>query len=325
MKTEWKIISLSPMRTCRLKSALFEAGIPRNFSIEIRTLPAGTLPSVLLEAVGEADILIGDYSFRIGIDRNFIAAAKRLQFIQQPSAGLDHIDLAACKEQNVAVANAASANAEAVAEHTLALAFMLLKNLYTAHQAIVSGEWPQFLLGNRELKGMTWGIVGMGKIGQQLARRLPSFGTEVVYYDVIECREADCGTLLPLEDLLSRSGIVSLHLPLTKQTAGLMNHSRLSSMKPGAFLINVARGGIVDEAALADHLSNHLAAAALDVFSTEPFPADSPLRNCANAIFTPHIAGVTEEARQRILRQVIGNVARFMVGQKPLDLVVGGQ
>lgn len=280
----------------------------------------------LRRALAEAELVLGDYTFQHAIDARFLAAAPRLKFVQQPSVGYQHIDLAACRQRDVAVANTPGVNDAAVAEHTLMLALMLLRNAVLAHARTSAGQWAQQELmwdrGVYELYEKTYGIVGMGRIGRELAKRLAAFGTRTLYYDVARLpaeTEAELQVQYkPLDHLLRLADVVSLHVPLTDATRGLIGEKQLALMKFSAVLINVARGECIDEAALAKRLrEKKLAGAGLDVFSHEPILADHPLLGVEQAVLTPHIAGATAEVRQRVVEIAVGNLARVLRGEPP--------
>lgn len=282
-------------------------------------------------AINRAHVLLGDFTFEKNITNDMIRNASRLRFIQQPSVGYQNIDIEACRQKGIPVANAAGANDRSVAEHTLMLALMLLKKTIYFHAKTIRGEWAQMEAlqgGIFELAGKRWGVVGMGRIGRELAKRLRAFEVEVLYYDsrrLSDDEEKEGGfQFAPLEKLLRKSDIVSLHVPLTAETRHLIDAAALQRFKPGAFLINVARGELVDEQALARALDTGvLAGAGVDVFSEEPISSNNPLLQCKNILLTPHLAGTTSEARSRIIEVSIKNIVRVLKGEKPLNVVNG--
>lgn len=290
----------------------------------------GTSPPQFDQALAEAEIVLGDYTFHHAITEEFLDRAPRLRFIQQPSAGYEHIDVNACRRRGIAVAHTPGVNDVAVAEHTIMLALALLKKAFYAHRRMNEGAWVQRELiwerGLFELQGKTYGIVGMGRIGRQLARQLIAFGTRTLYTDPVrlpESAERELNvTYRPLDELLRRSDVASLHVPLTEKTRKLIGERELALMKFSAILINVARGECVDEVALARRLrEKKLAGAGIDVFSVEPLPADHPLRGLDNVILTPHIAGATAEVRERVVHIAVDNMVRVLKGGEPLHLV----
>lgn len=321
-----KIVSLSP----------FPAGViqflvsPYLAGREVEILAAEkNEEEYLIELIKDADILIGDFTFNIPITRKMLSSASKLKFIQQPTVGYQHIDIQSAREFNIPVANSAGANDISVAEHTIMLALALLKKLFYAHQKTKDAAWAQvemFDLGVFEIYQKTWGIIGMGKIGREVAKRLNSFQVNILYYDKIKLSEEKEKELnvkfKPLEKLLRESDIISLHLPLTEETKNLISEKELNLMKPHSYLINVSRGELVDEEALAKALKQkRLAGAGIDVFSTEPVSTSNPLLSAPNIILTPHIAGATNESRNRIIQKTIENVIRVLSGENPVDVV----
>jgi phosphoglycerate dehydrogenase-like enzyme len=238
--------------------------------------------------------------------------------------------LDAARELGITVAAVTGANTVSVAEHVVMVALALMRGLVPAHNLLAQGQWslPQWIAHARDIQGKTLGIVGMGRIGREVAARMLPFGVTTFYYDIQplppEQEESLGVTYLELDALLPECDIVTLHLPLTPETRGLFGRERLFAMKRGAFLINTARAELVDEAALVEALQGHLGGAAIDVFAQEPPPPDHPLLRLPNVVLTPHGAGVTQEAQQRIAQGVIQNVLRFMEGRPLADVVVQG-
>ena len=282
----------------------------------------------ILSMVARADLILGDYTFQHAIDREIVAAARTVKLIQQPSVGYQHIDIAACRAAGIRVANAAGGNTIAVAEHTVMVAMCLLKNIFYAARTTAQGAWNQMEVRPVELSGKTWGIVGMGRIGQAVAARVIPFGMTVIYYDPYRLppeREQSLGvTYVPLMDLLKAADVLSLHCPLTDETAGLIGREALAVMKPTAVIVNVARGEVVDEEALALALKEgRIGGAALDVFIGEPITPGNPLLAVAGdkVILTPHVAGVTMESQLRIITMTVENLAAVIAGREPINLV----
>lgn len=282
------------------------------------------------ESLAAATVALGDYTFRQSIDETLLERMPRLTFVQQPSVGYQHIDLQACRRRGVRVSNTPGVNSSAVAEHTLMVALALLRRLVSANELTHAGRWAQHELmweqGIHELAGKTWGIVGLGSVGRELARRLIPFKVQLLYFDVIRTAsttEAELGTTYkPLEHLLRLSDVVSLHVPLTSETRNLIGERQLGLMKFSAVLINVARGECVDEAALATRIqAKKLAGAACDVFSREPIAEDHPLLGIENVLLTPHLAGATNEVRQRVVQAAIANLVRVLRGEEPQFVV----
>src|SRR5439155_12255511 len=233
------------------------------------------------------------------------AAAQKLRVIGRAGTGVDNIDLKAATRRGVVVMNAPGGNSVSVAEHTMALLLSLARSIADASQSTRAGKWEKkkFSAG-RELAGKTLGVVGTGNIGALVVQRAKAFGMKVIAYDPFLTAEAagKLGVeLVELTDLFKRADAITLHVPLTEQTKNLVNPQTLALMKPGALLVNCARGGLVDEKAVAEALkSKKLGGAALDVFETEPPLADHPLFACENFIATPHLGGSTEGAQQNV-------------------------
>lgn len=238
------------------------------------------------------------------IDEKVMTASESLKVIANHGAGYDNIDTDAANRLGVPVFVARGRNARSVAEHALMMILALYKKLVPLHTSVRGGSWVGSFPVAREFSGSTLGIVGFGAIGRELARIVRPFEVDVVVYDPLVSDTDLTGdiTLIDhLDDLLALADTVSLHVPLTEETGMLIDADRLSHFKPGAILINTARGGVVDEQALADALKNgRLSAAGLDTFEVEPFSADHPLAATENVLLSPHIAGVTVECLARM-------------------------
>ncbi len=264
------------------------------------------------------------------ITREMLQRAGRLRFIQVAGVGYDHVDIETARELGITVAAVTGANTVSVAEHVVMVAIALMRGLIPAHNMLARGEWslPFWIANAHDLQGKTVGIVGMGRIGREVATRLLPFGVTTFYYDIHplppEDEDALGVTFLDLDAMLPECDVLTLHMPLSPETRGMFNRERLRKMKRGAFLINTARAELVDTDALVEALQNHLGGAAIDVFPTEPPPPDHPLLKLPNVILTPHGAGVTQEAQQRIAQGVIQNVLRFLEGRPLADVVVEG-
>lgn len=324
------MVSMSPLPESVVKS--FFATYMDEFSEEIEIISVyGKSRDEILEILKRAEIVIGDYTFNMKIDADMCRVMKNVKLIQQPSTGYDHIDIKACSEMGIPVANAGGANAISVAEYTIAAALILLKRLIQAHERTSVGEWPQWELmniGTYDLSEKTWGIIGLGRIGREVAKRLTVFNTKVLYYDKVRPLEDVEKELRleyrPLTKLLRESDIISIHLPLTDETRKLIGEKELRMMKPGAILINPSRGEIVDEIALARAIEEGwLGGAAVDVYSREPPTLDHPLLKLkgVNILLTPHIAGANTDSRKRIIEFSIRNVLRVLKGEQPLGVV----
>lgn len=270
--------------------------------------------AVLTDALAAADALI--VRNRTRVDRELLAVARRLRLVGRLGVGLDNIDVAACEERSIRVIPATGANALAVAEYVIAAAMLLLRGAYGSTVAVARGEWPRAALSDgREINTKTLGIVGFGGIGRLTARRARALGMRVVAFDPQISRDAAVWAeeeVVPqvLDDVLRKADVVTLHVPLTPTTRGLIDAAKLALMKADAILINTARGAIVDEGALAAALrAGKLGGAALDVFATEPLPSASPLADCPRLILTPHVAGVTRESNARVSTLIAAEVA----------------
>jgi len=271
-------------------------------------------PDELRARLATADALI--VRNRTQVDATLLAGAPTLTVVGRLGVGLDNIDVDACRARGIEVIPATGANALAVAEYVIGAAMLLLRGAYSSSTAVASGDWPRAALASgRELSGKTLGIVGFGGIGRLVARLGRALGMRVVGSDpqvpasAAAWREEGAESR-ELDALLAEADVVTLHVPLAEATRHLVDAARLARMKPEAILINTARGGVVDEAALAAALkSGRLGGAALDVFEHEPLAAGSPLAGCPNLLLTPHIAGVTAESNTRVSTLIAVNVA----------------
>jgi (S)-sulfolactate dehydrogenase len=256
---------------------------------------------------------------RTPVRGKLLEAAARVRVIGRLGVGLDNIDVEACARRGIEVIPATGANAVSVAEYVMTVALVLLRGAYFSTRAVEAGTWPrQMLSQGREAAGKTIGLVGFGSIGRLTARKAAALGMKVMAHDPFlpeghEAWGAEGIAPSSLDALLAASDVVSLHMPLTPQTRGLLDATRLAAMKRDAILVNTARGGVVDEAALAAMLrAGRLAGAALDVFDREPLAAGSPLAGAPRLILTPHIAGVTLEANERVSALIAERVAAFL-------------
>jgi D-3-phosphoglycerate dehydrogenase len=260
-----------------------------------------TDPGKIRAALAEADALI--LRSRTRVTAELLDHARRLKVIGRPGTGVDNIDVAAATRRGIVVMNTPAGNSISAAEHTIALMLALARRIPEAHASLREGKWERHRFIGSELNEKVLGIVGFGKIGMEVARRARSFNMKIVVYDpfVSDAVARDHGVaLVGLDDLLLQADIVTLHAPLTASTRGLLGAEAFAKMKPGAFLINAARGELVDESALRAALeSRHLAGAALDVFSSEPNP-DPGLVRLANVVATPHIGASTVEAQEKV-------------------------
>jgi (S)-sulfolactate dehydrogenase len=253
-----------------------------------------------------------------------IAAAPRLEVVGRLGVGLDNIDVAACKARNVAVLPATGANDVSVAEYVIGTAMMLLRGAYASTGEVIAGSWPRNRLMGREIAGKRLGLVGFGAIARETAKRAVALGMSVSAFDPYVTSDSPAwdqpwGRIEPssLEPLIAGSDVVSLHVPLTSETSNLIGADAIARMKPDAVLINAARGGIVDEAAVAEALrTGRLGGAALDVFEEEPVTAarGAVFAGCPNLVLTPHVAGITVESNARVSWVTVENVRKHLAG-----------
>lgn len=286
----------------------------------VRTeLPRAEVLRLLGEAPGW-DALVVRSQTRVDVEL-LTASAPRLSVIGVASVGVDRIDVAAATRAGVMVVNAPTGNTVAAAEHTMALMLSLLRHVPEADASMRSHEWARGRYTGRELRGKALGIIGLGKIGKAVARRAAAFEMRVVASDpfLTEEQAAEAGArLVGLAELLNRADVVTVHTPLTPQTRGMIGTAQLEAMKPGAVLLNVARGGIVDEAALAKALHDgHLGGAGVDVFSVEPMTADNPLRTAPRVVLTPHLGASTAEAQDRVGQEMAEQLLMALSGTTP--------
>jgi D-3-phosphoglycerate dehydrogenase len=308
----WRVLALPPLPHEVLES-LF--GDPR---VELVT-PQERTQEEVARLLPDVDVVLGDWSPSLRL----LEPGPRVCFVQQPSVGTDGIDLDAFAAAGVPVANCAGANSTSVAEWCLSATLAMLRATVEGDAAVRRGDWPQTSLGGRELSGSRVGVIGMGAIGRRTAELFSAFGCGVRYWSRSQHDDAPA-PYAELEDLLSTSDVVVLVIALGAQTRGLVDEQRLALMKPGALLVNGARGEVVDEAALVAALeSGHLGGAALDVFSVEPLPADSPLRTAPRVLLSPHMAGSTVQAAMNIVGQATANLTRVLDGEPPVDVVNG--
>ncbi len=252
-------------------------------------------------------------------DAEAIAAGRRLIVIGRAGVGVDNIDIPAATEAGITVVNAPTGNTTAAAEHTVALLFALMRRIPAADASMHAGAWNRSAFMGRELVGKTLGVIGLGKIGLAVADRARALDMTVVGYDPYVTEDAaklHGIERMSVEEILEVADAVTVHVPKTKDTANLISTSELASMKPDAVIINVARGGVVDEAALAAALeAGTIAAAAVDVYSSEPPAQDNPLLTAPNIILTPHLGASTAEAQTRVAVEAAEQVREVLAGR----------
>jgi D-3-phosphoglycerate dehydrogenase len=255
---------------------------------------------------------------QVAVDAGLIAAGTRLVVIGRAGVGVDNVDLDAATRAGIMVVNAPTGNTIAAAEHTLALLYGLARRTAPADASVRRGEWKRAQFTGLELRGRTLGIVGLGKIGQAIAVRAQAMEMTVVGVDPFVTAEqaANHGVeLVDMDELLARADVVTVHVPLTRGTRGLIDRAAIARLKPGSIVLNVARGGVVDEAAVAEALgSGHLGGAGVDVFEHEP-PTGSPLLDAPNTLLTPHLGASTAEAQILVAEEVAAQVIDVLAGR----------
>jgi len=281
----------------------------------------------------DADILITTPFWPAYATKERISRAKKLRLILTAGVGSDHIDLAAAAERGITVAEISGSNAVSVAEHAVMLILVLLHNFVPAHKQVLDGRWDiaEIAARSRDLEGKTVGTVGIGRIGQRICARLKPFSIAMLYYDNNRLGAVEEQALgvryAALDDLAAQCDVITINTPLTPETDGLFNRAMFSRMKKGAYLVNTARGRIVDRDALVEALaSGHLAGYAGDVWYPQPAPPDHPWRHMPGHAMTPHYSGTTLDAQGRYAEGVRECLERFLEG-KPLRreyLIVDG-
>ena len=273
-------------------------------------------------AVPEADYVL-IWSAYLGT--RAVRAATKTKLIQKVGEGTDRIDVATALQMGIPVAKTAGSNSTSVAEFATLLILAATRRLAEAHTSMLAGKWMKWELRRNsfEVRGKQVGIVGLGKIGKIVANHMRGLGAPVAYYDPIrlpETEEARLGVKYrPLDELLSTSDVVTLHVPLTSVTRGLIGHRELALMKPTAILVNTCRAAVVNEQALVEALkARRIRGAGVDVFAQEPVPADHPLLSLPNVVVSPHCAGATEDAELEGIRHAYANIVRVSRGE-PLD------
>jgi len=277
-------------------------------------------PDDLQVAVGDTDALI--VRNRTSVDAALLACAPQLRVVGRLGVGLDNIDVDACAARGIAVIPATGANALAVAEYVIATALVLMRGVYHSTAEVASGHWPRSALSlGREIAGKTLGIVGYGGIGRESARLGRALGMRVIGFDpqvpaTSPLWTQDGTAPRDFAEVLAEADVVTLHVPLSPATRNLLDAARIATMKLDAILINTARGGVVDETAVAAALrAGTLGGAALDVFDHEPLGAGSPLAGCPRLILTPHVAGVSRESNDRVSSLIAEQVAATLTAR----------
>jgi phosphoglycerate dehydrogenase-like enzyme len=301
---------------------ILQEGAPAGFDVSSR--PTGASDEEKIALLEEADFLV---LHPAKLSADLMRRAKKLRLIQLLTAGYDQIDLRLAAELGVPVATNGGANAWAVAEHAVALLLTLYKRLVHCDRSVREGRWREPITGfnTYEVAGKTLGLIGAGKIGRKVAQRFAGFECSVLYYDVVPAPdiEKDLGARrVSLDELLREADIVSLHVPATPETTGLINRETLGMMKKSAVLINTSRGAAVDEDALVEALKEErILGAGLDVFGKEPIQADHPILELENVVLSPHTAGHAYEGWYRRIQFAWENIQRVEAGEPPQSLV----
>lgn len=302
-----------------ISDKLGQAGLDRlaDFSDVTFDMITGMSHDQLLQTIPDYDALI----VRSGTkpDAQVIAAGTKLRVIGRAGVGVDNIDLAAATAHGIVVMNTPYANSVAAAEQTMALMLAVCRHTVPAHNSLLRGEWARSQYVGAELAGKTLGVIGFGYIGRLVARRARAFGMEIIAYDPYVDAEVAAAMgveLHTLPDLLARSNIITLHSVVTPETTQMINAETISQMKEGMIVVNVGRGKLIDEEALAEALQNgKVAAAALDVFQNEP-PEGSPLIGMPNVLHTPHLGASSREAQRRVAVEMVEQVVDALRGEE---------
>lgn len=279
--------------------------------VDVKT---GLSPSELMEIIGEYDALIVRSSTKV--TAALLERAKKLKVIGRAGAGVDNIDVEAATKKGIVVMNTPGGNAMAAAEHTIGLMFAAARNIPQAHMSLKEGKWERTRFEGVELHGKTLGVIGLGNIGRIVADKAKGLGMKVIAYDPYipkEVAQKKGIELVELDELLRRSDVITLHVPKTKETEGMIGPEAFSKMKDGVIIVNCARGGIIDEKALAEACrSGKVKAAGVDVFSVEPPPPDHPLLGLDNVVCTPHLGASTLEAQLNVAIAIAEQVVDFL-------------
>ena len=286
--------------------------------VTIHTERGANEEAELVRRVHDADVVLSLRAYSRFSER-VLAECTSLRMISIWGTGTDNVDSAACRTRGIALTNTPGVNANSVAEHTLALILAVTRRIPEMDRTVRAGQWPRALLV--QLEGKTLGVIGLGAIGRRVASLAAPFGMRVLAttWGPDDGRSASVGAqYATMETLLRESDIVSLHLRLTTDSANALSRERLALMKPSAYLINTARGALVDRDALTEALrTGRLAGAGLDVFHEEPIPVGDPLLALPNVVLTPHNAGTTQEVIDLGLRRAVENVEQFLRGDGP--------
>jgi D-3-phosphoglycerate dehydrogenase len=318
---DWRLLSLAPVPRERVE-AWFE-GIP---GLQV-TAPPERTPESVRAALGDAEIVVSDWSGALRVDRLEVAVAQHLAFLMSPSVGLDNVDLDALTAAGVVVANTAGLNAPSVAEWCLGAALAVARSLAWVDGRVRAGDWPQLELperGSTEIAGLRVGVVGFGAVGSRVATLFGAIGCEVAYW-TRRPRPAELAggaTWMRLDELAARSDVLVVNVSLAAETRGLIDAAVLAELPRGAIVVDASRGGVVDHVALLGAVeTGSLRGAAIDVFEREPLPPDSPLLRSDRILLSSHAAATTSQSMARIFSLVSDNVRRAVAGE-PVRSVV---
>lgn len=305
----------------QLEQSCIDILVNEGFEVDNKPgLPAEELKKI----VGEYEGLVVRSATKVNAD--VISSATRLKIIGRAGTGVDNIDVAASTRKGVLVMNTPGGNTISAAEHTVSMLLSLARNIPQAHGSLVQGRWDRKKYTGVEVYEKTLGVVGLGKIGREVASRCQAFGMKVIGYDPVLASEIAAKLnieLVSLEELYRRSDFITVHTPLTKETKALLNDETFPKCKKGVRIVNCARGGIIDEAALLRGLqSGQVGGAALDVFEQEP-PKDNPLLQHERVVVTPHLGASTEEAQEKVAIQIAHQLADALKGRGYVGLVNG--
>lgn len=277
-------------------------------------------PEISMEELAR---VIGDFDAlairsRTNVTADVLRNSGRLKVIGRAGVGLDNVDVPLATEKGIIVMNTPEGNTLSTAEHAISMMLSLVRSIPRADRTMKDGKWDKKSITGQELFGKTLGVLGLGKIGREVAKRMKSFGMRILGFDpfVTPAAAEKLGIeMADVDEICRRADIITIHTPLTNETRGIINAARMKTMKPTALLVNCARGGIIDESDLVDALRNRtIAGAALDVFSEEPLPADHPLRKLDNAVLTPHLAASTTEAQEKVTKDVAEQIVEALEG-----------
>ena len=303
-----------------------EKGVLEPLGCEVVAHQRVATPAELAPLVADADYVLTQFAL---VNSDVIAAMRRAKVIVRYGVGVDNVDLDAARARGIPVCNVPDYCLNEVADHTLALILATTRHVVVHCVGVRNGRWAMAvpLTAMKALCDLTVGVMGFGRIGREVVRRLQGFQCRVLVHDpavpAVQIRDSGCVPASP-EELFPQSDLITLHLPSTAQTRHMINRETIARMKPGAILVNVSRGGLVDSAALVDALERgHLSAAGLDVFDPEPIPADSPLLRMENVVLSPHNASASENAARMLRENAAGIISKAIRGE-PLPNVVNG-